>query len=652
MTAPEEAMRVQAEASQKLAEEVRQHLDRADLDLPTALNQLFDNRLGAFKTDAAMVSSSDGATRVGPFAVVAHRGDVRGAVIPVDGVAAVIDAYDELTIDALRAAYGRARQIKALTKRSVEGAADPVSIAMTIVIVFARRSAMSLDEISDEMSRLNTTMPAHSWPDMVAVDGKGIVNYATRVPGEDQLGDFILPVEDHTPDGLTAPLYIYKANKSAGRHTFNKVASFVAARVALFAPGAVVNKYDTDLAELATNCVVNDIHQFDRQGQLHRLSDSEFVQELMPTDLYGIVAGKKELGAIQFRRWQDGGFLTVHGQFPIEPFLVFLQGVRPDIPAKNLQMIRRPSIQVSMVLPITEQDFLNTLAMFQARSSGVTIKKDTRKLLMQKYAEEGTTSPFYGRLMLGIFRVRDIGLTQNERQPFDKLFDPTFAALVAVRDAARVLRSTWEEHRDKVSTRAIVIEQGRQVQIMENVDKVLKKETEALVTGAVRTLKSCMQILTKHLGTDIGFLFKGEGAFSKGVQELALTDSLLASYIAETRKWSEPLILLRNNEIEHGLGADFRVTYDVEGGVTAREPIIQAEPLAAFADRILDRLSCFVEEVTVHLLQKRMPVGIAMTEVAIGSRTPSAPERFKMTTAVGGLPAWAISPHNRRFEEC
>src|SRR5258708_3808916 len=56
-------------------------------------------------------------------------------------------------------------------------------------------------------------------------------------------------------------------------------------------------------------------------------------------------------------------------------------------------------------------------------------------------------------------------------------------------------------------------------------------------------------------------------------------------------------------------------------------------------------------EVTVHLLQKRMPAGVALAEVAIGSRTALAPERFKMTTSVGGLPHWQLRPHLQRFEK-
>ncbi|MDI1284536.1 MAG: hypothetical protein PSV46_09075 [Reyranella sp.] len=296
-----EAVRTQAGASRKLAAEAKQRLDEVDVDLPSALNELFEGRLGPFRTDAGEILSSDGSVRIGPFAVVIYAGGNRGSSMSIDGVAGVIDAYEDLTLENLRTAYGRARQVKALTKKAVQGSgvADPTSIAMTLAIVFARRSSFSLDEISDEMSRLNLTMPAHAWPDMVAIDGKGVVNYATRVPGEDKLGDFILPVADHSPSGLAAPLHIYKVIRSAGRHTFNKVAALVAARVAIFAPGTVLDKFDTELDELSPNGVVNDAHQFNLRGELRLLSEADVVDEMLPTDVYGIVAGKKEVGSIR-----------------------------------------------------------------------------------------------------------------------------------------------------------------------------------------------------------------------------------------------------------------------------------------------------------------------------------------------------------------
>jgi hypothetical protein len=66
---------------------------------------------------------------------------------------------------------------------------------------------------------------------------------------------------------------------------------------------------------------------------------------------------------------------------------------------------------------------------------------------------------------------------------------------------------------------------------------------------------------------------------------------------------------------------------------------------------MLDRLCSFVEEVSAHCLQQKMPAAITITEVPQAERRPEAPERFTITLAVGGLPRWAISYHATRFEE-
>jgi hypothetical protein len=66
---------------------------------------------------------------------------------------------------------------------------------------------------------------------------------------------------------------------------------------------------------------------------------------------------------------------------------------------------------------------------------------------------------------------------------------------------------------------------------------------------------------------------------------------------------------------------------------------------------MLDRLCCFVEAVSAHCMQQKMPAVITITEVPRAERRPEAPERFAITLAVGGLPRWAISYHAARFED-
>jgi hypothetical protein len=58
-----------------------------------------------------------------------------------------------------------------------------------------------------------------------------------------------------------------------------------------------------------------------------------------------------------------------------------------------------------------------------------------------------------------------------------------------------------------------------------------------------------------------------------------------------------------------------------------------------------------VEEVTAHLLQRRLMDGVTITEVPRDQRASEAPERFRVTLAVGGLTPWTIAYHGTAFEE-
>ena len=185
----------------------------------------------------------------------------------------------------------------------------------------------------------------------------------------------------------------------------------------------------------------------------------------------------------------------------------------------------------------------------------------------------------------------------------------------------------------------------------ENIDKERKKEVESFLNAAVRALKDGMQRVATEASVNIGFLFQKQGAFDTGVAALETSDSVLADYLRQTRTWSERLLGSRN-DIEHEGWVLPRVTYAHAGStVTADEPYISGQPVSEFARFIFDRLACFVEELTAHCLQKQMPAGITITEIAVAQRLAEAPERFRVTLGSGGLPAWQMSYHHGAFEE-
>jgi hypothetical protein len=160
-----------------------------------------------------------------------------------------------------------------------------------------------------------------------------------------------------------------------------------------------------------------------------------------------------------------------------------------------------------------------------------------------------------------------------------------------------------------------------------------------------------MQNVTAALHVNIGFLFQQADSFANGVVSLEKSDRDLADYVRETRKWSEGLLTVRN-AIEHDGWMLPRVTYSqVSGSVKVGEPQVLGKPVTEFAKLILDRLTCFVEEVTAHCLQAQMPNGISITEIPLAERPSEIPERFRLTLAAGGMPVWHIRYHDGLFEE-
>lgn len=289
---------------------------------------------------------------------------------------------------------------------------------------------------------------------------------------------------------------------------------------------------------------------------------------------------------------------------------------------------------------------------FDNRSSNMSIQRETAKILMQKVGDEGSTSPFFARLMIGVMGIRDsVYNDEAGRNHFDGLYDSIFSGLRNVKETKQDIAKEWEEHRAKVESGTIVKIDGRTVHISEHIDRSLKRDLESFLNTAVRTIKHSLQALTEDLSIDIGFLFQKESAFQAGITNMRASDPTLADYLLVSRQWSEPLVLIRNN-LEHGTIASPKVSYTLNSSpVRAEEPRFDGKPLTEFTSDVLDRVCCFVEEVTVFCLRKKLPKTFEITEVAIADRDPSAPERFHVTVTPGGRQPWVLAAHTRKFTE-
>ena len=604
-----------------------------------------------YKVATASVFDTDGLVSDTFAAVVytAKEPSLDGPTVqtPANFTAVVVDATDSLTIDNFRAAYARVGCAKRL-KKSPAPKLDTLTTTVTLGMIYAQRSDLPLEAFAEELERLNAANPSSEWPDMIVVASMGAVQYAVQFPGESLSADYLPPAEGALNNYIPA-IYVVIVLRPTGKFTFNKMMSFVVAHLGIFSPGAKLSNFTEFLEGVPKTAVVVSGYQYDLKGNLNPVPPNQYKDRFVPAPPFQITDRRgRHLATIQFIPWQDGGAVLLKGKLP-------LSGLLPFFGKQNILkagVVTRPDdLQISYVLSITPADFGNMLTSLQQQSNMLVVHPQN-KWIVQKLADEGSASPFMARLFMGLMRLRDAIYTDPvARESFDKVFDFVPTSLLTARTTAKEISELWVGHSSKVAAGEIVRRQGAAIHIEESIDKELRKQAEHFLNNSARVIKQGMQELTALLGVDIGFMFKQQPAFERGIAALKSIDPLLADYLEKSRQtWSERLIKSRI-DLEHNNWSLPRVRYDTSGAnIVAVEPVVAGQPVTEFVQAMLDRLCCFVEDVTAHCIQQKMAAPITITEIPLAERRSEVPERFKLTLAVGGQPRWSISYQSSSFE--
>lgn len=639
--------------AQEVLETGRQVAAVSSGTLSAALRAGIERYVGwPYKVASASVVDADGVVS-DTFAGVVYAAKEKSpaaapAQLPADSAAVVVDATDSLTIDNFRAAYARVARAKRL-KKSPAPKLDTPTTTVTLGVIYAQRSDLPLEAIAEELERLNAVTPSREWPDMIAVASMGAIQYAAQFPGESLSGDYLPPAEGALNNYIPA-VYVVIVLRPTGTFTFNKMMSFVVAHLGIFSPGTKLSNFTEFLDGVPKTAVVMSGYQYDLKGNLNPVPSNQYQDRFVPAPPFQITDRRgQHLATIQLIPWQDGGTILLKGKLPLPGLLPFFG--RQDI--LRAGVVTRPDdLQISYVLPITPTDFGDMLTRFQQRSN-MLVKQPQGQWIVQKLADEGSASPFMARLFMGLMRLRDAVYSDPvAREGFDKAFDFVPTSLFTARTTAKEISELWVGHARKVATGEAVRRQGVAIHIDENIDKVLRKQVEHFLNSAARVIKQGMQGLAAQLGVDIGFMFNKQSTFERGIAALKASDPLLADYLEKSRQtWSERLIKSRI-DLEHNNWSLPRITYDTSGAnVVAVEPLVAGQPVTEFVQAMLDRVCCFVEDVTAHCIQQKMAAPITIREIPLAERQSEAPERFQLTLAVGGQPRWNISYQSSSFEE-
>jgi hypothetical protein len=306
-------------------------------------------------------------------------------------------------------------------------------------------------------------------------------------------------------------------------------------------------------------------------------------------------------------------------------------------------------LQVSSILPISERQYHLLLRNIQQRG-GLDVRHSEGKIVVQKFADEGTRTPFVARIFYGQIKLVE-ALGAADQEAFLKAHKPLMTVAMEIRDAAKDVARTWKDYKRRIDEGSIVERQRGQILVTEHIDRQLGRLTSDFLTGATRSLKDRMQHVTRALGLNIGCLYQVQAKFERGLADLQTIDAPLAAYIRQARAWSHTLVTTRNN-LDHG---DWElppaIVGEVDGRVTVTEPSIEATPVTRWVADMTDRILCFIEDVVAHGIQKKMPQGLTLTEVPIAQRSPELALRFQNAIAGGGLPAWEIRYHLTKLDE-
>ena len=560
-------------------------------------------------------------------------------------VAGTLHVTKILNEESLAAGYALIGKVKALPGHdtdSVDGW-HHVPVGMIVTCDCDR----PLEQLVDAIANLNANVPSTRWADAVSVLSRGMINYAVQFEGRKIGGDFILP---NKAGAMQFAMYVHVMVSSPGSYAFNRTCGFLFMYLGCFSRRTSLPTNQMVMEGVSRIAVNTRAYMFDETDHLvpvpdEMRQDRGYGLQLMP---YRVESQNGELlSRVQFVPWLDGrAAIRVYGDLPLAPFIVFLGKLDARV-----QQMKTPDGTISSILPISRPQFELMLARFN-RQSNVVIKREQPSWTVTKMADEGTASPFMARLFLNILDLRKSALeTKADIDAFEKPYELVLMSSITVRELTREIGEILTGHRSKIERGVGVRIDGRTVHLDEPIDKELRRLVESFLNSANRIMVTGMKEVAKALHLDIGFFFKKESTFLNGVAMLDGSDADLADYCRKARTWSDMLNSVRN-DMEHNFWSVARVQYRIDQGrVAVLEPEIMGRTVSDFTKFLTDRMLCFVEELCVHGLQRRMPDGISITEIPLAQRPVERPERFRLCTAGGGMLLWKILYHDTAFDE-
>ena len=255
------------------------------------------------------------------------------------------------------------------------------------------------------------------------------------------------------------------------------------------------------------------------------------------------------------------------------------------------------------------------------------------------------TSPYRARLWAGITELRDaIIIDPSKRLQFDDRYEPVIKTLDKARETAREIHALVAEHYKALKQPgAFVVGPGNDLIVNIAVNPILDRRFDSLTVFAYRAMKLAQHVVKDVSGVDIGFLFKPDANYTRGLTDMRLSNVELGDYVDAVRQqFAHPLALLRNDIEHNGWNMPWMRYRMHEGQFQPGETEIQGLSFTNYVSHVVNGTIRFVEDMTVYALKTILAAPRVIIELPELQRASGNPKRFAFAVQ-GDYRTWRFS---------
>jgi len=176
------------------------------------------------------------------------------------------------------------------------------TIEATLGVIFAADATVPLEELADELERLNERTLSDQWADLVVVAKKGQISYSVQMVGSSKLDGILLPTSPAVKDGTIFAFYAVMLICASSGETFNLAMHTVVGQLVRWAPGYILSADNSILEGVSRQGITRTGYQYNLAGQLRPAPPEHYQGRSLPPRSVGLYPrdSKEPLGVMTF----------------------------------------------------------------------------------------------------------------------------------------------------------------------------------------------------------------------------------------------------------------------------------------------------------------------------------------------------------------